>query len=79
MAERVMMIKEDSKPAILNSNQVYEPTADQEDEDIERLYEQVDCARRESIPDKVTIIMGDLSDRIGEGHRGTIVGDFYLE
>ena len=66
----------------INVIQVYAPTAQSEDEEIERLYDDLDNARRQCKSQEVVIMMvimfGDLNGKVGEGRDENIVGSFEL-
>ena len=58
--------------------QVYMPTTDAKDEEIERMYEQIgDLVKKEKATDQM-IIMGDWNAVVGEGREGNIVGEYGL-
>ena len=65
--DRIMMIKLNTKPAPLNIIQVYAPTSQSSEEDIENFYNDLQSVK-DSIPSKeICIIMGDLNAKVGEG------------
>ena len=78
VSKRVMLIKITAKPVGLNIIQVYAPTTDYSDSEVEEFYEQVDSVRRQCRAEEVTIVMGDLNAKVGRGSGGTVVGQFGL-
>ena len=78
VSKRVMLIKITAKPVGLNIIQVYAPTTDYSDSEVEEFYEQVDSVRRQCKAEEVTIVMGDLNAKVGRGSGGTVVGQFGL-
>ena len=62
----------------LNLLQVYSPTTDHSDEDIEEFYEQLEEARRQCKASEITVVMGDFNAKVGNGRSGEVVGDFGL-
>ena len=78
VSKRVMLIKIAAKPVGINIIQVYAPTTDYSDSDMEEFYEQVDSVRRQCKAEEVNIVMGDLNAKVGRGRSGTVVGDFGL-
>ena len=67
-----------AKPVGLNIIQVYAPTTDYSDEDIEAFYEQVDSARSQCKPEEITLVVGDLNAKVGRGRSGEVVGNYGL-
>ena len=74
LSSRVMLLKLEARPVPLNIIQVYAPTNDHSDEVIEEFYEQLEEARRQCKPNEVTVVMGDLNAKVGEGRSGEVVG-----
>ena len=78
VSERVILVKTNTKNTGLNIFQVYAPTPDHSDDEVDVLCEQVDSARRQCKPGKVFLVMGDLNAKLGEGCSGNVVRDFGL-
>ena len=78
LSDRVILVKIAAKPVGLNIIQVYAPTADYSDEDIETFYEQVDSARSQCKPEEITLVVGDLNAKVGCGRSGEVVGNYGL-
>lgn len=80
--ERMIMIKINSQPCIVNILQVYAPTSDADDELIEEFYSTVEDAIGK-IPNKeILIIMGDFNAKVGstlnDRHMRSVVGKYGL-
>jgi len=68
------------KPYPLNLNiiQVYPPTADKDDLIIEEFYEQLKTLIKLTKKNEVTLIIGDLNAKVGNGRISYVAGDFGL-
>ena len=78
VSKRVILVKIAAKPVGLNLIQVYAPTTDYSDREVDEFYEQVDSVRRQCKAEELTIVMGDLNAKVGKGRSGTVVGEFGL-
>ena len=78
VSKRVILIKIAAKPVGLNIMQVYAPTSDYGPNDVDEFYEQLESVRRQCKAEEVTVLMGDLNAKVGQGHSGSVVGDFGL-
>lgn len=78
ISERLAMIQIDTSPVRLNIIQVYAPTADSSEEEVEELYEALASALKQFNKSDMTIVMGDWNAKIGKGERGNLVGAFGL-
>ena len=76
--ERVILVKIDAKPTALNIIQVYAPTGDHSEEEVDAFYEQLDSVRSRCKPGELTLVMGDLNAKVGAARSGTVVGSFGL-
>ncbi|XP_063863898.1 craniofacial development protein 2-like [Scylla paramamosain] len=63
VSERVILVKIGAKPTGLNTIQVYAPTGDHSDDEVETFYDQVDSARGQCKPE-ATLVMGDLNAKV---------------
>ena len=76
--DRIISIRIDGKPRPLTILQVYAPTTDAKQEDIEKLYTNLQQAI-DQIPAKNTIyITGDFNAKVGAGEDPPVVGKFGL-
>jgi endonuclease/exonuclease/phosphatase family metal-dependent hydrolase len=77
-SERLMLIRVKAEPVDLVLVQVYMPTSDSEDVEVEMLYEQIEeLIKGEKATDQV-IVMGDWNAVVGEGREGNVIGEFGL-
>ena len=72
------MLKIDAKLVALSIIQAYAPTTGHTDDAIDEFYEQLEKARRQCKPGEVTIVMGDMNAKVGDGRSGGVVGAFGL-
>lgn len=78
VCERVMMMKLKGRPIDVNVIQVYAPTSDADEDELEEFYQQVDKAERQCRMHELTVGMGDLNAKVGRGRMEDIVGPFGL-
>lgn len=76
ISDRIIMMKVKGSPFNINIVQVYAPTSDHPDEDIEQLYEKIKEALKHAKSGEVNIIMGDWNAKIGDQHQYPITGKF---
>ena len=72
------MIKISAQPFNMNIIQLYAPTSTHEDEGIDEFYDKVQHALQNVKSNEITIVMGDLNAKIGEGSHRDVVGRFGL-
>ena len=65
-------------PIDVNIIQVYAPTTDHDEDMIESFYQKLEEVRKQTKEHEITIIMGDLNAKVGEGGDGDVVGGFGL-
>ena len=65
-SNRILMIQINTNDKKVNIIQVYAPTADKTDNEIESFYEDLDNILKSTKTQDVTIIMGDLNAKVGE-------------
>ena len=78
ISDRIILVKLKGKHFDINLIQVYAPTAQCQDEEIEKFYEDLESAKKQCKSQEIIIIMGDLNAKVGEGRAGKIVEDFEL-
>lgn len=77
-SERVLLIQINARPVNLNIIQIYAPTADKDEGEVEELYRNV-AQILERLPKKeVNIIMGDFNAKLGAGEKTELIGSFGL-
>jgi exonuclease III len=79
-SDRLLLVRIKADPVDIVLLQVYMPTTEAEDEEIELMYEQIeDLTKKEKATDQVwEIIMGDWNAVVGEGREEKEVGEFGL-
>ena len=63
------MIKLKITPLNMNVLQLYAPTEDSTEEELENLYEKLTSAREQCKEHEINIIMGDLNAKVGRGRQ----------
>ena len=74
ISDRVIMMKLEVKPFNINVMQVYAPTQDHDDEEIEKFYQEIQNGIKYTKSDEVICIMGDLNAKVGDETYQNIVG-----
>lgn len=78
ISDRVIVAKFQAKPLDIVVVQVYAPTSDYPDEEIESFYDDVDKALKYAKSQDVVLVLGDLNAKVGKGKDGDNVGDHGL-
>lgn len=78
-SDRVALIKLNARPTNLNIIQIYAPTADASDEEIEMFFGQVKEILKFTRKHDINIIIGDFNSKLGNGRFKDLVGPFGLE
>ncbi|RZF44528.1 hypothetical protein LSTR_LSTR002301 [Laodelphax striatellus] len=78
LSDRVMLLQLNLDIGTLNLIQVYAPTAEKEDEIIEKFYEDVSRVMEVTRHQDVTLIMGDLNAKMGQCQSNKWMGRFGL-
>ena len=78
ISERVKMIKLQGKPFNISIIQIYAPTQDQEDEEIELFYDETQTAIKNVKTDDMLCVMGDLNAKVGKERTTDITGRYGL-
>ncbi|GFO02811.1 retrovirus-related pol polyprotein from type-1 retrotransposable element r2 [Plakobranchus ocellatus] len=78
LSDRVLLVKIAGKPVDLNIIQVYAPTANSNDEDLDKFYNELDTAKTQSKSQDPPIIMGDFNAKVGTEKVDDIVGKHRL-
>ena len=74
ISDRVILVKLSSKPLDINIIQVYAPTSESSEEELEGFYEQIETAMKQCKSLENTIILGDFNAKVGEGRQDNTVG-----
>ena len=78
VSSRVIVAKFKANPFNITVIQVYAPTTDHSEEEIDEFYEQLETAKRQTGSQDVVMVMGDLNAKVGAGSSGHAVGPFGL-
>jgi len=78
LSDRAMLLKLDAKPIAINIIQVYAPTADKNEDDIDKFYGEVLELLKYTKPHEINMIMGDFNAKVGVGKVENVVGAFAL-
>ncbi|XP_011174808.3 craniofacial development protein 2 [Solenopsis invicta] len=77
-SDRITLMRVNARPTNLNIIQIYAPTADAPDEEMEIFYEQIKEMLKLTKKHEINIIMGDFNSRIGKERYEYLVGPFGL-
>ncbi|XP_046988576.1 craniofacial development protein 2-like [Schistocerca americana] len=78
ISDRVISLHLQTKQTNINLIQIYAPTADKDQEETGKFYEELTQAIGTSKSRDIVIIMGDFNAKIGEGSEGDLIGPFGL-
>lgn len=78
LSDRIIITKLNTKPFKINIMQVYAPTTDTSDEEIEIFYEEIEEALSTTKSQEINIILGDFNAKVGKGKESNVVGSFGL-
>ena len=76
ISDRVIRVKFEGKPVIIV--QLYVPTNDHSDDEIEEFYADVKKALKQVESGDILIVMGDMNAKIGKEKYGRVVGKYGL-
>ena len=74
ISERVIMLKLQAKPFNINIIQVYVPTLDCEDEEVEKLYQEINNSIKQTKSCELLCVMGDFNAKVGKEKYEKIAG-----
>lgn len=77
-SDRVIMVKVSATPVDMVIIQVYMPTTDHEDEEVEEIYEQIEKILDRLRSDLNVVVMGDFNAIVGEGSDEKVIGKYGL-
>src|SRR6476661_4578261 len=78
LGDRIMVVKVKADPADMVIVQAYLPTTGYEDEEVEKLYDQLEEILGKQKGTDNVIVMGDFNAVVGEGKEDRVVGKFGL-
>ena len=76
ISDRVLLVKLKGQPININIIQVYAPTSESSDEDIDMFYNDVEIARKHCKSNGVSIIPGDFNAKVGHDAVEGVLGLF---
>ena len=74
--DRLIKIEIEAKPRNLMIVQVYMPTTDSDDEEIEQMYEKIEKLIKSEKSNEHLIVMGDWNAVVGEEESGSVIGKY---
>ena len=78
VSERVIMMKVKGHPFNMNFIQVYAPTTESSEEEVDEFYEELEEAWIQCKSQEVTLVMGDFNAKVGKGRFENVVGPYGL-
>lgn len=78
ISDRVAILKINTSPCKLNIVQVYAPTSESDEEDVEHFYSDIRKALKQTRKEETTILMGDFNAKVGKGKIEGVMGDWGL-
>ncbi|KAL1447433.1 hypothetical protein WDU94_013960 [Cyamophila willieti] len=78
ISDRVMMLKLNTNFRTLNLIQVYAPTRDKSDADVEAFYSDIEKVLESTKKGELTFVIGDFNAKVGKGAAGDAVGNYGL-
>jgi len=77
-SDRIILVKIDTKPRDTVVIQVYMPTTEKENEEVENIYKELNDLMNTVKGEENLIILGDFNASVGEGRKSYIVGKYGL-
>ncbi|XP_039291111.1 craniofacial development protein 2-like [Nilaparvata lugens] len=78
VSSRLILVQLKAKPVNINIIQVYAPTTDGTDEEVEEFYNSINEIMRKLKKQDLTIVIGDFNAKLGSGRTSSSVGPFGL-
>ena len=78
VSDRIIMAKLKGKPFNINIIQVYAPTTDHDDEEVEKFYDDIENVMKYAKSGEINIVMGDWNAKVGEQQEYPVSGKFGL-
>ena len=76
VSERVILVRLKGKPFDVCIIQVYAPTCDYSEEEVDEFYGDITKAKQQCKPHDIVLVLGDLNAKVGGGRFGEIVGPY---
>ena len=74
ISERVLLVRLKGAPFNICIIQVYAPTSEHDEEEVDQFYQELDQARQQCKEHEVIMVIGDLNAKVGQGRTADIVG-----
>ena len=78
VSDRVIMVKIRAHPFNINIIQVYAPTQEGSEDDVDEFYETIADVQKQSKSQEIMVTMGDFNAKVGRGRFEDVVGPFGL-
>ena len=78
MSDRAIGVQINCRPKPISIIQVYAPTADKPDKEVERFYKEIEEVKKKLRRDGPLIIMGDVNAKVGNVAEKSAVGKYGL-
>lgn len=78
ISERIMLIKLNGQPVDINLIQIYAPTADKSEEELEEFYADLKKVKKHMKEHEVNVYMGDWNAKVGEEKVLNVTGSYGL-
>ena len=78
ISDRVIIAKLEGKPFDIGIVQIYAPTSEHDEEEVEQFYEDLDKAMKQLKSQDIKIVMGDFNAKVGDAKIEDIVGPWGL-
>lgn len=78
VSERVMLLQIQANPVNMNLVQIYAPTGDRDDDEVEKLYQSIEEITHRLPKHEINIVMGDYNAKLGAGLKTALIGPFGL-
>lgn len=78
ISDKVLVVKIRENPFDINIVQVYAPTSERDEDEVDEFFDDLDRAVHQCKNHEVTIVIGDVNAKVGEGGEEEAVGPFGL-
>lgn len=78
VSDRIIMVRLKGKPFNINIIQVYAPTMEHDDDEIEKFYDDIGSVMKYTKSGEINIVMGDWNAKVGEQQEYPVTGKFGL-
>lgn len=78
VSDRVALLRINAIPMDINVIQVYAPTTNATDQQVEEFYADLNTVLRQTKKNEMVIVMGDFNAKVGKGNDGKMVGSYGL-